>query len=166
MTPQEIREQAAAAAAKQTSDMLAEVKTPAPDAAPATKAAEEAAKQIALLQDQLAQAMQMIAQLSQPAPVPAKPQARTYFSTMPVCNFHVMRTPGYADAVQFVGGTLTTDDPLVIHALDQVVDKPGTGITSRNARMVSEEVSAMRADVMRAAVAAHDKMVAAGLPTV
>ena len=131
---------------------------------------KEANPAVALLQDQLAVALQKIADLQAAADgskvAPAEPIGRkVYYSVVPFCNIQVMRGPGYCESVSFIAGMLDTVDPQVIAQLEQVVDKPGSGITSHSQENVSAEVQAMREDVRKAGDLAQTKAVAAGLST-
>lgn len=125
---------------------------------------------VSLLQDQLATALQKIAEL-QAVNDGSKTKAdepvgrKVYYSVVPFCNIQVMRGPGYCESVSFIAGMLDTVDPQVIAQLEQVVDKPGSGITSHSQENVSAEVQAMREDVRRAGDLAQTKAVAAGLST-
>ena len=134
---------------------------------PATDAAAAHAAQVAQLQDQLQAAMQQIANLVAQMPKPAEPEAppsaKRYYSQAPFCTFHVMRGPGHCEPVNFIAGSLETSDPQVQAALNQVVDRPGSGIYSKSNDEVSAEVSAMQDDVRNSAIIARDKALKAGL---
>ena len=113
---------------------------------------------------QAAHIAQLQAQLA-PPPAPMQLPAKTYYSVTPFCNVHVMRGPGYCETVCFVAGSLETTDPQVQAHLDAVCDRPGTGITSRQAAGTTHEELQMHEDLRAQAAEVHRKMVAAGLST-
>lgn len=119
------------------------------------------------MQHMLEAQQQLIAQLqaaNAPPPV-AEKQLKLYFNSVPFCNIHVMRSPGYCEQLQFIGGRLETEDPQVQTHLDAVCDKQGSTITSVPAGGTPEDVVRMKADIRAAAEVAHGKMLAAGLST-
>jgi hypothetical protein len=122
------------------------------------------------LQDQLAAAMQIIADQAamlhslQNPPAPEKPAMRGYFSSSPFIRVPIMRGPGYCDSVQFIAGKLETDDPAVIAVLDAAIASQGSGF-SRQPVVEAPELQEMRADISHLASVAHAKMVAAGEKT-
>lgn len=179
-TADEIRAAAQAAVDAQAANSAAATLSPGTDSAPAAdaptpvqQAAAAEAAQIAQLQDQLAAALQVIADQSayiaanKPADIPvAKPDAPIrYFSSIPFIKVPIMRAPGYCEAVQFVGGILDTSDPAVISVMDAAIRAGGSGFSKEVKPEVGEDVLQMRADVMNSAAIAQGKMVAAGLPT-
>jgi hypothetical protein len=125
---------------------------------------------ISVLQDQLALALQTIANLQAAAAAtaiaaPGKVEPKIYYSSVPFCNLQIMRGPGYCESVAVVAGRIETDDAQVLEALKAIADKPGSGIYSRTAPEVTAEQAAMETDVFNAAAIAQGKMIAAGLPT-
>jgi hypothetical protein len=90
---------------------------------------------------------------------------KTYYSTIPFSTLHIMRSPGFCEQVQILGGQITTDDPTVMAHLDEIVDKPGSGIFSSSPRSDSPDVIAAHADARADAEKAHARMVASGLST-
>ena len=91
-------------------------------------------------------------------------EKKTYYSIIPFCTLQVMRGPGYCEAIQVRGGTITTDDPEVIKHLDAICNKPGSGFTDKGPDAIHAEVEAF-ADARASAVIAQKKMIAAGLST-
>lgn len=159
-TASEIRAQAQAA--------VAEMGAPALGAEALTAVAPNA--QVAQLQDQLAQAMQMIAQQAaqlqflKPAPV-EKVELKLYYSALPFINVPIMRAPGYCENVTFVGGRLETADPAVQAVLNAAIAAGGSGFSHGPIIGEASDVTEMKADIMSLAAAAQGKMVAAGQAT-
>lgn len=92
-------------------------------------------------------------------------EPKTYYSSIPITTFHVMRSPGYCEQIQLVGGRLTTTDEAVQKHLDEIVDKPGSTIYSYSPSSESPDVLETRAAVRADAERAHARMVASGLAT-
>ena len=118
------------------------------------------------LQDQLAAALQLIADqaakleaLEPKSPVPGVEVL--YYSSAPFMRVPIMRAPGQCDDVQFAGGKLQTSDLAVIQVLDKMCAVKGTGV-SRAPVEVEPEVAVMRADLTAMAEKSHAKMLAAG----
>lgn len=98
---------------------------------------------------------------------PAVPATRTYYHRIPGSRFMYQIGPSQVEELYFLGGELTTSDPLAIAELDKIADKNGTGVTSDRARamqLTSAEQAAF-ADARTSAEIAQAKMVAAGQST-
>lgn len=116
------------------------------------------------LQTQLAQALAIIASNNIAKSIPATAtEPRTYHSSAPFINFHVMKGPGICEAFQFKGHKLTTDDPLAIKFLEDAIASGNTGFSHAPIpdKPTAEEIE-MKRDLMGLAIVARDKMVAAG----
>lgn len=124
--------------------------------------------EVSVLQDQLARALQTIAELSALVPKPTLPQVKVlkrYHSVTPFMNFPYMVRPGHCQQVTFVAGILETDDPLVQVALDAAVDAGTCGVSFDKIVEADEYEKQRRADMADVAGRAHARMVGAGLPT-
>lgn len=125
---------------------------------------------VAQLQDQLATAMQMLAEksamLEALMPKPAEPtKAKMYFSSLPFINVPIMRAPGYCENVTFIGGRLETSDPAVQRVLDLAILSGSSGFSHGPIVGEAPDVLEMKADINSLAAIAHKKMVDAGQST-
>jgi hypothetical protein len=158
--------------AKDAADKVAAIKAGTPQALTAEVVVAQQAQMMAMLQKQLAEAQQQVADMrafqagKSSIVAPGKGTMKAYFSTIPMCTTHVMRAPGACEAIQFVAGMLETDDLQDQAHLDSVCDKPGTGITSQPQSGISQEEAIKRADIRQSAEKARQKMLDAGLSTV
>lgn len=159
-TSQKILDQIATDNAARAAESMAAVSTAEQIAAGADDT------QMIMLQNMITAQAQMIADLQALVPRTAAREVvkKTYFSVVPVCNIHVMRSPGHCEALQFVAGRLETSDAVVQDHLDAICDRPGSGITSEKLAALPEEAT-MRKDMLALAAIAHGKMVAAGEKT-
>lgn len=129
------------------------------------QAAAPTAAEFEQLQAQLAQALQVIADLSPKAPPPAV--EKRYYSRAPFCNIHVMTAQGVCEQLQFIAGALDTKDPGVQQQLDAVARVPGGAISTENifGHVKLAEVTEMQDDLAKIAASSHARMLASGLPT-
>ena len=126
--------------------------------------------EMAAMQEQLATAMQIIADQAdmlhklQNPPPPTKPAMRAYCSNLPFITLQIMRGPGHCMPVQFIGGRLETDDPVIVAALEAMIVTQNSGF-SHEPLPELPELQEMRADISNLAHIAHAKMIAAGEKT-
>lgn len=153
------------------SKTVAEIRAEATAAASSVAASEpvnDKDTQIANLQAQLAQAMAALGAktVAAIAPEVSKPVgARLYSCVNKFMRVPIMRAPGHCEFVEFVAGKLETSDPAVIDVLEKMIAAGGSGVTHGTEVEELPENEVMKSDVRASAEAAHNKMVAAGLPT-
>lgn len=90
-----------------------------------------------------------------------KPTEKIFHSRVPNLRIVVNVAPGVVKDVLFAGDTLLTADPQVIEYCDSCADKEGSYIYTKTATVDPAEQAA-HAHVLQNAVAAHDKLIAAG----
>lgn len=117
-----------------------------------------------LLQEELASTKAALAALTNPAKDTGPVDPVTYHSVAPFIRVPIMRAPGSCSDVQFTGGKLTTDDPVVIAVMEATIRTGGSGF-SHAPISTGADVADMRADLANLAATNHAKLIKAGLPT-
>lgn len=159
----------AAAEAANPSDAITLPEGAAPTSAAAVAAITGNNPQVDLLQNQLALALQKIAELSALVPKPVDPAApvlpKIYFSVTPFINVPIMRAPGHCTNVTFVAGILETSDPVVQAVLEAAITAGGSGFSHGPAIGTDEYENLRSNDMNEIASRAHARMIGAGEKT-
>lgn len=125
--------------------------------------------QVELLQNQLALALQKIAELSAQVPKPVEPgapvKARVYYSVTPFINVPIMRAPGHCTNVTFVAGILETTDPAVQAVMEAAITAGGSGFSHGPVEGTDEYERLRSNDMSGIAARTHARMLGAGEKT-
>jgi hypothetical protein len=95
---------------------------------------------------------------------PFELEGKTYYHQIPGSRFHYMIAPSAVAELMFIGGKVTTSDPMAIAELDKVANKNGSGIytDSDTAKRPTLDQLEAKSVLLREAAQSRDRMLAAG----